>query len=212
MSPMHRTLAALLAFTFSAFAADQAYVLKAARMFDGKSDHVVSPGLMVVANGKIVGVGPSAAIPAGAETIDLGDATLLPGFMDAHTHLTYPYRARLPQQELDVLKKTIPERDARRRRDRAQDADGGLHDGPRRRRGRLHRRRPAQCHQRRQDSRTAHAGGGPRARRDRRPLRLLGRLRPDDLRPRKRHHRRRDQQRRPGARRPCATTSSTAPT
>jgi imidazolonepropionase-like amidohydrolase len=107
---MHRTIAALLAFTFSAFAADQAYVLKAARMFNGKSDHVVSPGLVVVANGKIVGVGPSAAIPAGAETIDLGDATLLPGFMDAHTHLTYPFERDYSKQELDGLKKTIPER------------------------------------------------------------------------------------------------------
>ncbi len=110
MFPMHRTFAALLAFTFSAFAADQAYVLKAARMFNGKSEHVVSPGLVVVANGKIVGVGPSAAIPAGAETIDLGDATLLPGLMDAHTHLTYPFERDYSKQELDGLKKTIPER------------------------------------------------------------------------------------------------------
>jgi imidazolonepropionase-like amidohydrolase len=107
---MHRTFAALMACTFCAFAADQAYVLKAARMFNGKSDHVVSPGLVVVANGKIVGVGPSAAIPAGAEIVDLGDATLMPGFIDAHTHLTYPFERDYSKQELDGLKKTIPER------------------------------------------------------------------------------------------------------
>jgi imidazolonepropionase-like amidohydrolase len=107
---MHRTFAALLALHCCAFAADQAYVLKAAHMFNGKSDHVVSPGLVVVANGKILGVGPSAAIPAGAEIIDLGDATLLPGFIDAHTHLTYPFERDFSKQELDGLKKTIPER------------------------------------------------------------------------------------------------------
>jgi imidazolonepropionase-like amidohydrolase len=66
-------------------------VIKAARMFDGTRDHVTSPGLVVVSGGKITAVGKDAAIPAGAVTIDLGDATLLPGFMDAHTHLSMPF-------------------------------------------------------------------------------------------------------------------------
>ena len=61
-------------------------VLKAARMFDGRSDRVVSPGLVVVSGGKIVSVGGAA--PADAEVVDLGDATLLPGFIDAHVHLS----------------------------------------------------------------------------------------------------------------------------
>ena len=42
--------------------------------------------------------------------IDLGDATLLPGFIDAHTHLTYPYERDYRVEELNALKKTIPER------------------------------------------------------------------------------------------------------
>lgn len=66
-------------------------VLRAARMFDGKSDRVVSPGLVVVLGDKIRGIGPKAEIPDNARTIDLGDATLLPGFMDAHTHLSGPH-------------------------------------------------------------------------------------------------------------------------
>ncbi len=79
-------------------------------MFDGKSDHVVSPGLVVVIDGKIAAVGANAAFPAGAETIDLGDATLLPGLIDAHTHLTYPYERDYRVEELNNLKKNIPER------------------------------------------------------------------------------------------------------
>lgn len=107
---MHRILLALVAISGSLSAADKSYVLKAAHMFDGKAAHVVSPGLVVVTNGKIVGIGANAAVPIGAETIELGEATLLPGLIDAHTHLTYPYERDYRVQELDALKKTIPER------------------------------------------------------------------------------------------------------
>lgn len=89
--------------------ADKIYVLKAARLFDGKSNSVVTPGLVVVSGGKIVAIGPSAAIPSGAQIIDLGDATLLPGFIDAHTHLTFPYSEDYKQARLDTLQKTIAE-------------------------------------------------------------------------------------------------------
>ena len=61
-------------------------VLKAARMYDGRSDRLVSPAIVVVEDGKISAVG--GAPPSGAEVIDLGDATLLPGFIDSHVHLT----------------------------------------------------------------------------------------------------------------------------
>lgn len=87
----------------------KSYVLKAARMFDGKSNALTSPGLVVVTGGKIAGVGAGATIPAGAEVIDLGDATLLPGFIDAHTHLTMPYREDYARAMLDRLQKPIPE-------------------------------------------------------------------------------------------------------
>lgn len=87
----------------------KAIVIKAARMFDGKSDRVVSPGLVVVVDGKIQGVGASARVPAGAEVIDLGDATLLPGFMDAHTHISGEASKDWKQDELDYFKKPVPE-------------------------------------------------------------------------------------------------------
>jgi imidazolonepropionase-like amidohydrolase len=89
--------------------AGKTYVLKAARLFDGKSNTLQKPGIVVVADGKIVAVGSSTAVPAGAEAIDLGDATLLPGFIDAHTHLSMMYREDYKQARLDEVQKVIPE-------------------------------------------------------------------------------------------------------
>jgi len=86
------------------------YVIKAARLFDGRSDSLATPGIVVVTGGRIVAVGPSAQIPSAAEVIDLGDATLLPGFIDAHTHLTAPYSDDYKQEQLNRLQKTVAER------------------------------------------------------------------------------------------------------
>ncbi len=85
-------------------------VIKAAHMFDGVSDRVVSPGLVVILGDKIRAVGAGAEIPPGAETIDLGNATILPGFIDAHTHLTMDFDLDFNHQESVGLKKTIPEK------------------------------------------------------------------------------------------------------
>src|ERR1700722_6476487 len=82
-------------------------VIKAARMFDGVGDRVVSPGLVVVLGEKIRGVGAKAEIPAGSEVIDLGAAPILPGFMDAHTHLTMAYELDFRKQQMDTLTKTV---------------------------------------------------------------------------------------------------------
>src|SRR5579862_3891347 len=84
-------------------------VLKAARMFDGKSNSLTTPGLIVITDNKITAVGSGASVPAGAQIIDLGDATLLPGFIDAHTHLTMMHSDDWKGRELDTLQKTIPE-------------------------------------------------------------------------------------------------------
>ncbi len=61
-------------------------VLRAAHLFDGRSGRLVSPGVVVVQGQRIAAVG-SADVPAGAKVVDLGNATLLPGFIDAHTHI-----------------------------------------------------------------------------------------------------------------------------
>jgi len=93
-------------------AADQTIVLKAARMFDGKSKSLIPNGVVVVQGDKIVDVGSNVAIPSDAKVIDLGDMTLSPGFMDAHTHLTLDFsgdfnKRRLEQLDLNVSEQAI---------------------------------------------------------------------------------------------------------
>jgi imidazolonepropionase-like amidohydrolase len=66
--------------------APETIVLKAAHIFDATGTSLKDGGLVVVRGDRIVSVGGAA--PAGARVIDLGNATLLPGFIDAHTHLT----------------------------------------------------------------------------------------------------------------------------
>lgn len=66
-------------------------VISAARIFDGVSGTLLTGAAVVVQDGRIVSVGADAKVPAGAQVIDMGDATLLPGFIDAHTHLSWEF-------------------------------------------------------------------------------------------------------------------------
>ncbi|MFY9825797.1 MAG: amidohydrolase family protein [Thermoanaerobaculia bacterium] len=64
-----------------------ATVLKAARVFTSTSERPLAPGMVIVEGDRIAQVGQNLAVPPGAQVIDLGDATLLPGFIDAHVHM-----------------------------------------------------------------------------------------------------------------------------
>jgi imidazolonepropionase-like amidohydrolase len=62
-------------------------VLHAARLLDIESGKIVTPGEVLVEGDKIAEVGRSVTHPADAQTIDLGDTTLMPGLIDSHVHL-----------------------------------------------------------------------------------------------------------------------------
>ncbi|HWY49897.1 MAG TPA: amidohydrolase family protein [Chthoniobacterales bacterium] len=93
-------------------AADKVIVIKAARLFDGKSKTLVQNGVVIVQGNKIVDAGSNLPAPADAQVIDLGDATLSPGFMDGHTHLTLDFSGnynerRLKEVDLNVSEQAI---------------------------------------------------------------------------------------------------------
>jgi imidazolonepropionase-like amidohydrolase len=85
-------------------------VVKAARLFDGKGETVVQGGVVIVEGRKIKAVGSGLAAPAGATVIDLGDATLLPGFIDAHTHLTGEASDNWYEEAVNDLRRGVPEK------------------------------------------------------------------------------------------------------
>jgi len=79
--------AALLA-TSAAAETPAVVLLKAARLVDGRGGAPLAPAMVRVEGDRIAEVGARLAVTAGARVIDLGDATLLPGLIDLHTHLT----------------------------------------------------------------------------------------------------------------------------
>jgi imidazolonepropionase-like amidohydrolase len=104
------------AFVFLAFAfaittqgADKTIVLKAARLFDGKSKALVQNGVVIVQGNKIVDAGSNLPAPSDAQVIDLGDATLSPGFMDGHTHLTLDFSGNYNERRLQEVGANVSE-------------------------------------------------------------------------------------------------------
>lgn len=67
---------------------DQTLVLRAARLIDGTGAPPIADAVVVVAGGRIRHVGRQLPVPPGARVVDLGTHTLVPGYIDAHTHLT----------------------------------------------------------------------------------------------------------------------------
>ncbi|MFZ0317706.1 MAG: amidohydrolase family protein [Candidatus Sulfotelmatobacter sp.] len=86
--------------------AAHAIVLHAARLLDVKNGRMVTPGEILVQGERIVEVGSEVKHPAGAEVIDLGDKTLLPGLIDAHVHLFLHPGA----EDLQTVRESVPQR------------------------------------------------------------------------------------------------------
>src|SRR4029453_8352283 len=61
--------------------------VRAGRILDFKTGSVVINAVILIENGRITSAGSGISVPAGAEVIDIGDAMVLPGLIDCHTHL-----------------------------------------------------------------------------------------------------------------------------
>ncbi len=101
-------MASLCAMPVGAQSAGQSHsvVLHAARMLDVAGGSVVTPGEVLVQGERIVAAGAHVDRPAGAEVIDLGDKTLMPGMIDAHVHLFLHVGA----EDLQTIQESVPER------------------------------------------------------------------------------------------------------
>jgi imidazolonepropionase-like amidohydrolase len=65
--------------------------VRAARMFDPASGRVIADAVVALDGERVAQVGAGLSVPQGARVYDLGDVTLLPGLIDAHTHITYHF-------------------------------------------------------------------------------------------------------------------------
>src|SRR5213596_2107090 len=109
MKMTSRVLVILVCLGIAARAADQTIALKAARLFDGKSNALVQNAVIIIQGDKIVDAGSNLPTPNGAQVIDLGDATLSPGFIDAHTHLTADFSGNYSERRLQELDMNVSE-------------------------------------------------------------------------------------------------------
>ena len=83
-------------------------VLHAARLLDVETGRTLAPGEVLVVGERISEAGTSVTHPAGAEIIDLGDRTLLPGLIDAHIHLfLHPDAEDLQTVQESVAQRTL---------------------------------------------------------------------------------------------------------
>lgn len=87
-------------------APEQPIVLHAARLFEVEAGKIVSPGEVLVEGDRIRAAGTSVEHPAGAEVIDLGDTTLMPGLIDVHVHLFLHPGA----EDLQTVQESVPQR------------------------------------------------------------------------------------------------------
>jgi len=78
-----------------------AIAIRAGHLIDTVAGRMTGPQVVVVRDGRIAAVGSDIEVPPGARVIDLGNYTVLPGLIDAHTHLTIDQRNQDPLAELE---------------------------------------------------------------------------------------------------------------
>ncbi|HKQ99947.1 MAG TPA: amidohydrolase family protein [Pyrinomonadaceae bacterium] len=77
--------------------------VRAARMLDVKSGNIVTDAVVIIEGTRVTAAGSKLTVPAGAEVIDLGNATILPGLIDSHTHLLMNYDGAVGSDEPNMI-------------------------------------------------------------------------------------------------------------
>ena len=88
----------------------QKIAIRAGRLIDGQSDVAILNALILIEGDKIVSVTAGGAPPAGVEVIDLSQSTVLPGFIDTHTHVLLNGDVTAADYDAQLLKESIPYR------------------------------------------------------------------------------------------------------
>ena len=91
----------LVGFLAPVHAADAPLVIRAGHLIDTEHGRVLGPQMILVRDSRIAEVGPQLTVPAAARVVDLGAYTVLPGLIDAHTHLTIDQTSQDPLAELE---------------------------------------------------------------------------------------------------------------
>jgi len=111
---MHRTVVLLIScLLLPIVAAGQAttrIAIRAGKLIDGRGEKPLENPLIQVEGDKIISVTAGGSAPSGMEVVDLANATVLPGFIDVHTHLLLQGDVTAEEYDAQLLKQSIPYR------------------------------------------------------------------------------------------------------
>jgi len=111
MSKLAVTL--FIAFAATLPAQEKTIAIQAGRLIDGKSEAIQTGMTILIKGNRIAEVGKNIKIPNGAQTINLGNATVLPGLIDAHTHVLLQGDITQAEYDEQIYKESIPYRTIR---------------------------------------------------------------------------------------------------